>query len=239
MDGRCDNVAGWRRGAFAQYAPAIPFAVWIGLQCILPQTAAYYALRSGATLAALAVSLALSVNAHSLSPLCVGKALVSQVWGIAVGIAVAAMWILPEHCAFYREWILWPFGVPTPEPSAPSPYAPEACGWALTWAKLAGSAFVIAPVEEWFFRSFLYRWIQRGRNWRSVDMRKFDMGAFLWTVALFSLEHSPRFAVAAACGAMYQILAIRRGLAAAVTAHVTTNLLLALYVIRSGDWGFW
>jgi hypothetical protein len=40
-------------------------------------------------------------------------------------------------------------------------------------------------------------------------------------------------------GAAYGALTIRKGLGAAIVAHVTTNLALALYVIEKSAWAFW
>ncbi len=111
------------------------------------------------------------------------------------------------------------------------------CGWPLTLAKLAGSAFVIAIVEELFFRSFLYRWLQN-RDFASVPLSRFDLSAFMWTVFLFTLEHDRPLA-AALCGVIYGFLAIRCGLLSAIIAHITTNLLLGVYVIVGGKWAFW
>ena len=119
-----------------------------------------------------------------------------------------------------------------------SPYDPAVCGWTLTWVRLAGSAFVIAPVEELFFRSFLYRWLQKG-DWTKVPLSRFDLAAFLWTAGVFALEHHTRLAAGAMAGAAYGLLAVRRGLGAAIVAHVVTNLALGLYVVQTGEWGFW
>ena len=58
-------------------------------------------------------------------------------------------------------------------------------------------------------------------------------------VGLFALEHHTRLAAGAMAGAFYGWLAIRKGVGSAVIAHVTTNLLLGLYVILKGQWGFW
>jgi CAAX prenyl protease-like protein len=55
---------------------------------------------------------------------------------------------------------------------------------------------------------------------------------------LFALEHDRWFAGALA-GAVYGLVYIRRGLAAAILAHVVTNFLLGLYVIDRGAWGLW
>ncbi|MGN0851900.1 MAG: CAAX prenyl protease-related protein [Kiritimatiellia bacterium] len=209
---------------------AAPFATWIALQMLLPATAAAYALRTGAT--ALVGLAALARSGWRPSRLS------RTAWaaGAAGGLLVALVWIAPEYSAWYRTWLEYPIG-DLPPPPAASPYEPATCGWTLTIVKLIGSAFVIAPVEEIFFRSFLYRWLQHG-DFRSVPPSRFDLSAFLWTVFLFTLEHD-RPLVAALAGAAYGFLAIRFGLGSAILAHVTTNLALALHVIHWGEWGFW
>ena len=210
----------------------LPFAAWMGLMFVLPATATAYAIRSAVTLGVGIVCLILwrqSGRATNVCgepakrPLSVG---IQAAAGITVGVIVCALWIaLPA----------WPF----PEPTAPdpSPYAPSVCGWMLTLAKLAGSAFVIAPVEELFFRSFLYRWLV-DRNFLAVPLSRFDLSAFLWTILLFTLEHD-RPVAAAITGALYGLLAIKAGIGAAIAAHVTTNLLLGLHVIYHNAWQFW
>jgi len=217
-------------GDRATRAAVAPFGVWLALMTFLPATAGAYAVRAAAT------ALALVWAAFVLRPSWRLRALPLAA-GLAGGAFVAAFWIFPESSAFYRTWILWPIGTDVPA-SAASPYDPAVCGWPLTLAKLAGSAFVIAPAEELFFRSFLYRRLQ-AVDWRAVPLARFDLSAFLWSAALFSLEHPPRFLVAALCGGVYGLLAIRFGLASAIAAHIVTNLLLALHVIARGAWGFW
>ena len=218
-------------------AAVAPFATWIALQTLLPATAGAYAARTAATLGVL---LAVLPRLRRICPL--GAAtpragLAQAAWGLLGGLVVLALWTLPEASAFYRTWFVWPPGSLPVETAAPSPYSPAVCGWPLTLAKLAGSAFVIAPVEEVFFRSFLYRWLQR-RDFAAVPSARFDLSALLWTILLFTLEHDRPLA-AALCGLVYGLLFIRCGLLAAIAAHVTTNLLLALYVIAYGKWAFW
>ena len=191
---------------------AAPFATWIALQTALPATAWAYAARTAAT------------------------ALVG-LGCLLAGVLVTVLWIAPEFSTFYRTWFCWPIGSLPAAPTGPSPYEPSVCGWTLTLAKLVGSAFVIAPVEEVFFRSFLYRWLQK-RDFLSVPLSRFNLSAFLWMVFLFTLEHNRPLAAAVA-GAVYGLAAIRWGLASAVVAHVTTNLLLAIYVIHQNAWAFW
>ena len=134
----------------------------------------------------------------------------SLLWGAGAGIAVFAVWIAPEL-----------FEMGTGPVEGRSPFDPEVCGWPLTLVRLVGSAFVIAVAEELFFRKWLM-----------------DFAGFWWMVALFAIEHD-RYFVAAVAGAVYGVLAMKKGLTSAVAAHMTTNLILALWVICRGEWQFW
>jgi hypothetical protein len=178
---------------------------------------------------------------------------------LVAGVAVAAVWILPEmpwvgrlapgFQAFYHRWLILPPGalpdyfVPGSYPSLPEghrslAFTPGEAGWLLTLLKLAGSAGVIAVIEEFFFRGFFYRWLRKSAFWK-VPLTVFDAQAF-WTVAaVFGLEHDRWFAGLLA-GVAYGWLAVRTGdVWAAALAHGTTNLLLGLYVIASRQYGFW
>ena len=197
---------------------------------VLPATAESYAIRSAATLATGIACLIVHRKDKSTetqgASTCAGNVFVSAISGILVGLAIFALWI-------------WAAAWPYSEPVAPDalPYAPQTCGWPLTIAKLIGSAFIIAPAEELFFRSFLYRRLI-ARDFTSIPLSKFDLSAFLWVVFLFTLEHDRPIA-AAVTGAAYGLLAIRFGMSSAIIAHVTTNLVLALHVIFNNAWQFW
>ena len=209
---------------------SLPFAVWMGLMFVLPATAESYAVRSAATLATGIACWVVHRKDKSTetqgASTCAGNVFVSAISGILVGLAIFALWIWAPA---------WPYS----EPVAPEglPYAPETCGWPLTIAKLVGSAFIIAPAEELFFRSFLYRKLI-ARDFTSISLSKFDLSAFLWVIFLFTLEHDRPIA-AAITGAAYGLLAIRFGISSAIIAHITTNLVLALHVIFNNAWQFW
>lgn len=228
-----NNVPFHSRPSAAAVCFAAPFAVWIALQTALPPTAPAYAFRSAAAALAGLISIFLM---RGLLPDFLRGFFRQSVVGVLAGAAVSVLWIAPEYSSWYQTWLVLPFGAP-PAPASPSPYEPAVCGWPLTVAKLLGSAFVIAPAEEFFFRSFLYRRLQN-RDFLSVPLSRFDLSAFLWSLALFTLEHN-RPVVAALAGAAYAALAIRFGTASAVVAHITTNFALGLHVIVRNEWWFW
>ncbi len=163
-----------------------------------------------------------------------------------IGAAVFLVWIGPElpwiyHFPYlndlYLRYGIRPLGIITGSDTV-HPYAPETCGWPLALVRLAGSAFVIAPAEEFFWRGFLYRWMVH-RDFLSVPERPLHVWIFVLTAVLFGLEHD-RWLVGIVAGLAYGGLYARtRCLGAAVMAHRVTNLLLGLHVLAAGAYHFW
>ena len=162
------------------------------------------------------------------------------------GIVVFLLWVLPESewaarwpavRDLYLRWAVLPFGR-IPDPVTVFPFAPEVCGWPLALVRLAGSALVIAPIEEFFWRGLAYRWLI------GKEFTKVDLGTLRWPILLavsvcFGLEHN-QWLVGICAGLAYGLLMIRtRDIWAAVVAHVVTNFLLGLYVLATGAYGFW
>ena len=216
-------------------ASIIPYVVWMVLMAALPSTAAAYAIRSFATLATAAVCYGYVWKRPETQDILSNGQTVKlsnrqTIYAVLAGVVVWALWVFPERFEFYRQYFI--IGEATS--SGPSPYSPEVCGWPLTLIRLFGSAFVIATVEEIFFRGFLYRYICKG-DWRKTS---FDLQAFAWVCALFALEHN-RILAAILAGAVYSLVSIRYGLKYAIYAHITTNLILGLQVIFFAQWSFW
>ena len=118
------------------------------------------------------------------------------------------------------------------------PYAPEICGWPLTLIRLAGSAFVISVIEEFFWRGFLYRWTLGG-DFLRVDAGRLGWSRFLIVAAVFGFEHNEWLAGFVA-GLAYGWLYVRtRDIWAACFAHAVTNLALGVYVLKTGAFFFW
>ena len=185
-----------------------PFAAWMVLMTVLPATVGGYAVRTAVVAALLVASWRTGVTTR-------GRAGCGEIgFGLAVGLAVFVLWILPEQFdwAWYRKWCIVGEG---------GTKAVAEASATMIAVRLVGSAFVISVAEELFFRKWLI-----------------GFAGFWWMVALFAVEHD-RWLVAALCGIAYGWLYLRRGLLSAIVAHATTNLVLGLWVLKTGQWQFW
>lgn len=103
---------------------------------------------------------------------------------------------------------------------------------------ILGMTLVVPPLEEVFYRSFLYRYIS-SQNFLAVPLNRFLPLPFFVTVALFGFAHA-EWLPGILCGIAYQWLVIRKNrLGDAMTAHAITNFLLGLYIVWRGEWHFW
>ncbi|MEG1552482.1 MAG: CAAX prenyl protease-related protein [Kiritimatiellia bacterium] len=162
--------------------------------------------------------------------------------GILFGIVVCVLWVLPEATPwdrflnFYRRWFVMMPG------TLPDYHASWCYSWKsapmLAFVKLIGSAFVIAPIEEFFFRGWLMRWLT-DRDWQHIPLSAVSRNAFWITALVFAFEHD-RFVVGLLAGLVYGILAVRtNSLRTSIIAHITTNLLLGVYVLMTDSYEFW
>lgn len=123
------------------------------------------------------------------------------------------------------------------------PYFFGSSGWAF-WGTLIARLFrmvVVVPfVEEIFWRGFLLRFLVR-EDFSSVPFGTFTWRSFLISIAGFCAVHAPSdWPAAIVTGALFNLVAYRtRSLAACIFTHAVTNLVLAIYILRTGQWGFW
>jgi uncharacterized protein len=115
-------------------------------------------------------------------------------------------------------------------------------GAALAWFFIAvhifGMTFIVPPLEEVFYRSFLYRYVAN-QNFLSVPLNKFLPFPFFATAIVFGFSHNEWLA-GILCGAAFQWLVIRKNrLGDAMTAHAITNFLLGAWIVGRGAWHFW
>jgi membrane protease YdiL (CAAX protease family) len=175
---------------------------------------------------------------------------------VVVGVAVFVIWVgldgwypsLDELMRKYLCPLLKSIGLESwcPQPAANKlPWNPNAQfgqGSALAWVfvvvRILGSSIVVPPLEEVFYRSFLYRYIVKP-DFLAVSLGTFQAVALVLTAVIFGFTHYEWLA-GILCGFAYQGLVIwKRRLGDAMTAHAITNFLLGVWVVWRGVWHFW
>ena len=155
-------------------------------------------------------------------------------FGFAIFIALVAfvVWISPQAFLGF-----------TPRTKGFLPHFFADSGWPY-WANLGVRIFrmtvVVAFAEEIFWRGFLLRFLVH-ENFAKVPFGTFTWRSFLISIVGFCTIHNlPDWPAAAVTGALFNLVAYRtRSLAACVLTHAVTNLALACYILRTGQWGFW
>jgi len=153
---------------------------------------------------------------------------------VAVGVAVIAVWVGLD--GFYPP-LKW-----SGTPKMWNPHSQFGAGSTLAWffvvVRILGSTLVVPPLEEVFFRSFIYRSLA-DREFEKVPLGQFFWMPFLVTSLAFGLQHR-EWLPGILCGFAYQGLVIGKNrLGDAITAHAITNFLLGLWVAGRGAWQFW
>lgn len=166
---------------------------------------------------------------------------------VVVGIAVFAVWVgldglYPSLNDLLAKVGLGKGGDPA-KPDLPwNPHAQFGQGSGLAWlfvvTRIVGSSLVVPPLEETFYRSFLYRYFASPK-WTEVAFRQWNPTGFFVTAAVFGFAHHEWLA-GILCAMAYQGLVLRKGrLGDAMTAHAITNFLLGLWVVGRDAWKFW
>lgn len=110
--------------------------------------------------------------------------------------------------------------------------------WMFIVIRIVGSSLVVPPLEEAFYRSFLYRYLVR-IEFLSMPLGRMHWLSFFVTSGIFGFAHH-QWLAGILCGLAFQWLVIRKDrLGDAMSAHAITNFLLGVWVAWKGDWQFW
>lgn len=151
---------------------------------------------------------------------------------VAVGVAVFVVWIGLDG--------YYPMLAERTESFNPNSTYGAGSILAITFmvVRMAGSSLVVPPLEEIFYRSFIYRYLIKS-DFLSVSLGRLDWRAFLIAGAIFGIGHY-EWLPGILCAFAYQGLVCRKSrLGDAITAHAVTNFLLGLWVIARGAYQFW
>ncbi len=151
------------------------------------------------------------------------------IWAVSVGIVVYILWVRMDF-----PWAM--------QGETGAGYNPFQVGGGLgvfyAGARLFGASIVVPVMEELFWRSFIIRYIISA-DFQKVPLGKFTWVSFLFTVALFGVEHHFWLAGMMA-GAAYNLLLYKtRRLWPCIVSHAVTNLVLGLHVFATGEWFWW
>ncbi len=155
---------------------------------------------------------------------------------VAVGIGIFVIWVgldpyVPKNHLFFN---------PGGDPWNPNLRYGEgsAMAWFFVVVRIAGSSIVVPPLEEMFYRSFLYRYFIR-TDFQNLPLNHRHVLSWVVTSLLFGLVHYEWLA-GILCGLAYQWLVLSKNrLGDAMTAHAITNFILGIYIVWRGAWGFW
>ncbi|MGH7942174.1 MAG: CAAX prenyl protease-related protein [Limisphaerales bacterium] len=151
---------------------------------------------------------------------------------VVVGIVIFVLWVKLD--GYYPQI----FKSPSTGNPAGSFGARSALTAFFNAVHIVGMTLVVPPIEEVFYRSFVYRYIANP-NFLAVPLNRFLPVPFCATILLFGFAHN-EWLPGILCGAAYQWLVIRKNrLGDAMTAHAITNLLLGIYIVWQGKWYFW
>lgn len=137
-------------------------------------------------------------------------------------------------------FLVWMVGIHFLASDSKMPEALAAASPALRWSwiacRVAGSVVTVPLAEELAYRGFLMRRLQT----RDFDSLSYDrVGWFPLAVSaiVFGAAHGALWLPGIIAGVAYGWIVKRQGrLAEAVTAHMTTNLLVAAVALGSGNW---
>lgn len=154
---------------------------------------------------------------------------------VVTGIAVCAIWVALDPYYAKFEFLF----------KASEPWNPfkqfgngSAMAWFFVAVRTLGSTFVVPPIEEVFYRSFLYRYFVR-LDFENMPFNQLHWLSLIVTSLLFGFEHY-QWLAGFLCGLAFQALVLRKNrLGDAISAHAITNFLLSVWIVWKNDWKFW
>jgi exosortase E/protease (VPEID-CTERM system) len=145
--------------------------------------------------------------------------------GPLLGIGVFFVWIVGVH------FLASDYGMPEALAAAPPPLR-----WGWIVCRVAASVFTVPLAEELAYRGFLMRRLQ-ARDFDSLAYERVGWFAVAASSVLFGAAHGALWLPGSVAGFAYGWIVKRQGhLGEALTAHMTTNFLVAVVALGLGNW---
>jgi CAAX prenyl protease-like protein len=151
---------------------------------------------------------------------------------VATAFIVFAFWIAPQEFLGFA---------PRLDGFNPGTFSGQPVGYrTMVVIRFLRLVVIVPLVEEIFWRGFALRYFI-DEKFYAVPLGAFSWFSFAVVTIAFGLSHAqPDWIAALIAGALYNCVAYRtKSLASCVLAHAITNLLLGLWIMKTGQWGFW
>lgn len=171
--------------------------------------------------------------------------------GMIAGIGGIAIWLLPPVLYEWNgiggeeSWLSYIGFAPRLKGFNPNVFGEEGNGLQfsiLIFLRFLRLIVVVSLVEEIFWRGFLMRWISHGGvRWANLPIQQCSLRSVFLTAGAFAAVHAgPDCLVAFIYGLLAGWVALRTGnLWAVVTMHMTANLCLGIFIMKTGWFGLW
>ncbi|MEK6237983.1 MAG: CAAX prenyl protease-related protein [Planctomycetales bacterium] len=116
--------------------------------------------------------------------------------------------------------------------------ATPAWAWGFLGIRFLGLVLLVPIMEEFFWRGFLWRFIQEPDDWATQPFGSWDRAAAILTTLAVMLAHPPgEWLAALVWFSLVTWLMLRtKNIWDCVVAHAVTNLLLGVYVLSTNNW---
>jgi CAAX prenyl protease-like protein len=153
-------------------------------------------------------------------------------YGLAVASVVFVLWVAPQ------VFLGFPARTTGFNPNIFADHSPL-YGLTVTFRFLR-LVLVVPLMEEIFWRGFLLRYLI-DEDFDQVPFGTFSWFSFALVTLGFGFAHSMAdWPAALLTGMLYNSVAYRtKSLSTCVLTHAVTNLLLGLWIMKTGQWGFW
>lgn len=157
------------------------------------------------------------------------------------GLGWQGSWQAPAMgAAVFLVWMLLEPDADSSQTELSQGLAELTSGSAAVWLifRVLGSVIAVPLAEELAFRGYLIRKLV-AKDFENVPLGQFSWFSFMLTSILFGLLHE-RWVAGTLAGMGYALALYRRGqLGDAVIAHMTTNALIAIFVLTQAKWSLW
>lgn len=112
--------------------------------------------------------------------------------------------------------------------------------WSWIAVRVLSASLIVPIMEELFWRDFLWRQFLAPNDFKLAQIGEFDWKVFFGIALVFAVVHGNWWLTSIVWALMIHCLLVyTKSIGACIIAHGVTNLLLAVYVLKTQDWAFW